>query len=255
MQTAGDGSIYGGDVREYNRINFLSMVSRGIEGEGIIEGRLVMGMREYTIRKEWIGKRRIGIYLLWRNCYYSFCWVQLIKDGSFSFGFKSKTLRFTEWGSAVVRSGYFTEHLQTLASGNVDIKNVTAPHVTFHSPAIQQKRGIVHFVGSNGEVDEWELDWFPVRKAQALLYTYTGDIAMLEKTTKPKGRYEIAVIPSNIQCLRMELIIHPLSATAEQVEDRNAITNILGFCPNYIVSCWFYENNLVAPALYMLVDS
>lgn len=31
MQTAGDGDVSGGDVREYNRINFLSMVSRGIK--------------------------------------------------------------------------------------------------------------------------------------------------------------------------------------------------------------------------------
>jgi len=214
-----------------------------------------MGMREYAIRKEWIGKRRIGIYLLWRNCYYSFCWVQLIKDGSFSLGFQSKTLRFTEWGSVVVRSGYFTEHTQTLASGNVNIKNILAPHVTFHSPAIQQKRGIVHFVGSNGKVDEWELDWFPVKKAQALLYAYTGDISMLEKATKLAGRHEIAIIPPDVQCLRMELIIHPLSATAEQVEDRNAITNILGFCPNYIVSCWFYKNPLAEPCLCIASDS
>jgi len=214
-----------------------------------------MGIHRYAVRKEWIGKRKIRIYLLWRRCYYSFCWVQLLKDGSFSFGFQSKTLRFTEWGSAVVRSGYFTEHVQTLTGGSVNIKNVNAPHVTFHSPAIQQKRGVVHFVGSNGKVDEWELDWFPVKIAQALLYAYTGGIAMLEKTTKLSGRHEIAVIPSKVQCLRMELIVHPLSATPEQVEDRNAIANILGVCPDYIVSCWFYENKLVQPCIYMATDS
>ncbi len=214
-----------------------------------------MGMREYAINKKWIGKRKIGVYLLWRNCYYSFCWVQLIKDGSFSFGFQLKTLRFKEWGTAITRSGYFTEHAQTLTSGNVDIKDVNAPHVTFHSPTIQQKGGIVHFVGSNGIVDEWELDWFPVKRAQALLYAYTGNIAMLEKTTKPKGRYEIAVIPSNIQCVRMELVIHPLPTVAKQIGDRNAITNILGFCPNYIVSCCFYENPLAEPCLYVATDS
>jgi hypothetical protein len=154
-----------------------------------------------------------------------------------------------------VRSGYFTEHAQTLTRGSVNIKDVNAPHVTFHSPTIQQKRGIVHFVGSNGKVDEWELDWFPVKRAQALLYTYTGDIAMLEKTPKPKGRYEIAVIPPNVQCLRMELIIHPRSASLAQVHDQNAIANISGYCPNYIVSCWFYENPLAEPCLYMATDS
>ena len=204
---------------------------------------------------EWVGKRKMRIYLFWRKCYHSFCWVQLLIDGSFSFGFQSKTLRFTEWGTAIARSGYFTEHAQTLAGGSVNIKNVNFPHVTFHSPTIQQKRGVVHFVGSNGKVDEWELDWFPVMRTQALLYAYTSDIAILEKTTKLKGRNEIAVIPPNIQCLRMELFIHPRSATLVQIHDPSAIANIHGFCPNYIVSCLFYENNLVAPALYMLADS
>jgi len=181
--------------------------------------------------------------------------VQLLIDGSFSFGFQSKTLQFTEWGTAITRSGYFTEHAQTLTGGSISIKDVNAPHVTFHSPTIQQKRGIVHFVGGTGRVDEWELDWFPVKRAQALLYAYTGDIAMLEKTTKLKGRYEIALIPPNIQCLRMELIIHPRSATLVQVHAPSAIANIHGFCPNYIVSCWFYENPLAEPCLYMATDS
>jgi len=207
------------------------------------------------LKREWTGKRKIRIYLLWEKCYYSFCWVQLLTDGSFSFGFQSKTLRFTEWGSAVTRSGYFTEHAQILTGGSVNIKNVNAPHVTFHSPTIQQGKGIVHFVGSNGKVDEWEVDWFPVKTAQALLYAYTGDIAMLEKITKLKGRYEVAIIPSNVQCLRMELIIHPRSVTLKQIHDPSAIANIHGFCPNYIVSCYFYNNNLVEPALYIATDS
>ena len=214
-----------------------------------------MELRGYTVRKEWIGKRKIRIYLLWRKCYHSFCWVQLLIDGSFSFGFQSKTLRFTEWGTAITRSGHFTKHAQTLTGESVNIKDVYAPHVTFHSPSIQQKAGIVHFVGSNGKVDEWELDWFPVKTAQPLLYAYTGDIATLEKTTKLSGRHEIAEIPSNLQCLRMELIIHPIPTKPIQIHDPSAVANIHGFCPNYIVSCRFFENNLVAPALYMLADS
>lgn len=214
-----------------------------------------MKIRKYFIRKEWVGKRKIRIYLMWRNCYYSFCWVQLLKDGSFSFGLQSKTLRFIEWGTAVVRSGYFTEHTQILTSGNVDIKDVTAPHVTFHSPEIKQKKGIVHFVGSNGKVDEWELDWFPVRKAQALLYAYTGDIAMLEKATKLTERHEIVRVPTNVRYMRMELVIHPLSIATKQIGDRSAITNIIGFCPNYIIGCCFYENPLTELCLYVATNS
>ena len=213
-----------------------------------------MKIRRYGIRKEWVGKRKIRIYLSWRGSYYSFCWAQFLKDGSFSFGFQSKTLRFTEWGTAVVHSGFFTEHTQTLTSGNVDIKEVTAPHVTFHPPTVQQKSGIVHYVGTNGKVDEWELDWFPLRKAQALLYAYTGSIAMLERIVKLTERHEIVEVPSNVRCVRMELVIHPLSSNARQIEDTSAITNILGFCPNYIVSCWFYENPLAEPCLYVATD-
>jgi hypothetical protein len=226
---------------------------------GWIRGHLITQVsntdRPICLEKGWVGKRKIRIYLLWRKCYHSFCWVQLLKDGSFSFGFQSRKLRFTEWGTAVVRSGYFTEHIQTLAGGSVNIKDVSFPHVTFHSPAIQQKSGIVHLVGSNGIVDEWELDWFPVKTAQALLYAYTGDIAILEKATRLSERHEIAVIPSSMQCLRMELIIHPRSATLKQIHDQSAIANIHGFCPNYIVSLCFYENPLAEPCLDMATNS
>jgi len=164
-------------------------------------------------------------------------------------------LRFTEYGSAVVRSGSFTEHVQTLPKGNVHIQNIIAPHVTFHPPRIQQKSGIVHYVGSNGIVDEWELDWFPVNQPQLLLCAYSGDITRLEKVTKLKERHEIATLPSNVQCVRMELTIYPRSATLAQIHDQSVIANIHGYCPNYIVSCHFYENSVVTPALYMATDS
>ena len=207
------------------------------------------------IKKEWIGKRKIHIYLLWKNNYYKFCWIQLLIDGSFSSGFESRTLHFTEYGSAVVHSGSFVEHVQTLPSGNVTIQEVIAPHVTFHSPRIHQRSGIVHYVGSNGKVDEWELDWFPVKRPQLLLCMYSGDITNLEKITKLKGRHEIVALPSNTQCIQMDLIIHPRLSSLIEIHDQNAITNIHGYCPNYIISCQFYKNNLVAPCLYMATDS
>jgi hypothetical protein len=61
------------------------------------------------VRKEWIGQVRI--YLLLKNRHYSYAWVNLQEDGSLSFGLLSKTLKFTEWGSAVVHSGAFTSHI------------------------------------------------------------------------------------------------------------------------------------------------
>lgn len=175
------------------------------------------------------------------------------KDASLLFGFMSKTLRFIEYGSAVVRSGAFTEHAQTLTRGNMDIKDADTPHVTFHPPRIEQKSGIAHMVDGKGKVDEWELYWFPVKKPQSLLYAYTGDITMLEKTVQPKGRCQIVMVPSDLQCLRMELILYPRST--KLVHYPSAVANIHGVCPNYIVSCYFDKHNLVAPALYIATDS
>lgn len=208
-----------------------------------------------VIAKEWIGKRKIRIYLLWNNKYYKFCWLQLLIDGSFSFGFESKTLRFTEYGSAVVRSGTFAEHVQILSGGNVIKQGTITPHVTFHSPRINQYKGIVNFTSSNGRIDRWGLDWFPVKYPQLLLCAYSGDISKLEKAIKLKERHEIASLPSNIQCVRMELIILPIPKLPVQIHDINALANIHGFCPNYILNCRFYENTLVEPCLYMATDT
>ena len=207
------------------------------------------------MKKEWIGKVRI--YLYFRKTYYSFCWISMEKDGSLLFGFSSKTLRFIEYGNSVVRSGIFTEHTQTLTRGNMDIKDAKTPHVTFHPPRIEQKSGIAHMVDDKGKVDEWELDWFPVKRPQSLLYAYTGNITVLDKTFQPKGRHLIATVPPNLQCLRMELILYPNldPQSPKVIHYPNAVANIHGVCPNYIVSCYFDKHSLVAPALYIATDS
>jgi len=88
--------------------------------------------------------RRIRIYFAWRGDYYSFCWIEFLQDGSLSLGFLSRVFKFTEYGSAIARSGYFREHTEILTSGNVDIKDADSPHVTFHPPNIGQNKGIVH---------------------------------------------------------------------------------------------------------------
>jgi hypothetical protein len=202
--------------------------------------------------------RKVQIYFAWRGSYYSFCWIEFLQDGSFSLGFLSKIFKFTEYGSAIARSGYFTEHVETLTTSSIDIKDADSPHVTFHPPRIGQNRGVVHMVAKNGTVDEFELDWFPVKKAQAMLYAFTGDITALDKAeTMP--RYQIVSVPSNLQCLRMELIVYPRSPKypkpAKIIHIPSAVGNIHGGCPNYIVSCYFYGNDLVEPALYLASDS
>ena len=196
------------------------------------------------IKKEWIGKRKIRIYLLWRGRYHSFCWIKLLTDASFSFGFEPKELqKMREYGSVVTRSGDFVEHTQTLRSGNIDIENVRESHLTFHPPRIRQKKGIVQIKANDNKiVDKFELGWFPVNRIQTPLYIYTGDISKLEKANNPKGRYEIVNIPYNVQFVRMEFTLYPI--TKKPVDDPHALANILGFCPHYIVSCRFYQDNL-----------
>lgn len=207
------------------------------------------------MRKEWIGQVRI--YLLLKKSYYSFCWINLQEDGSLSFGLLSKTLKFTEWGSAVVRSGAFTNHVQTLTKGTADIRYAESPHVTFHPPPIGQNYGVAHMLDAkNRIVDEWELDWFPVRTPQLVLCAYSGNISVLPTESNLKGRYEIAKLPSQVQCLRMELIVVPKSERSTVLlHSQNAVANIHGVCPKYVVSCHFYNNPLVDPALYIVTDT
>ena len=198
--------------------------------------------------------RRIRICLFWRGNFYSFCWIEFLENGSFSLGFLSRVFKLTEYGTARLRDGYFSDHIKTLTSGNVDIKDADSPHVTFHTPFIEQNSGIVHMVAANGEVDEFELNWFPVRKADKLLYAYTGDIEKLDRDSKKKSRYQIVDVPSDVQCLRMELMIYPrfpkYPKPAKITHDLGAIANIHGGCPDYMLSCYFYKNAVVEPQFY-----
>lgn len=203
--------------------------------------------------------RRIRIYFAWRSSYYSFCWIEFLQDGSFSLGFLSRVFKFTEYGSAIARSGHFTDHAKILTRGNVGIKDADSPHVTFHPPNIGQSRGIVHMTSKNDLVDEFELDWFPVKKSQTVLFAYTGDIAVLDKSTKAMKQYQTISVPSNLKCLRMEMTVYPRSPKypkpAQIIHIPDALGNIHGGCQYYVVSCYFYGNDMVEPALYLASDS
>ena len=198
--------------------------------------------------------RKIHIYLRLGRNLHSFCWINLLKNGSLSFGFTSKTQKLVEYGTSVVRSGFFSEHAQILTRGTVDIKDAGPSHVTFHPPRIEQKSGVAHVIASNGRVDEWELDWFPVKKPQLLLAAYTGEIAKLD-IAELKDHYEVVRVPPNLRCLRMELMLYPNQPTLTlRLDDPNAITHIMGICPNYIVSCNFYENPVAELAFYVATE-
>lgn len=209
------------------------------------------------IENEWIGKRKIRIYLYWREKYYSFYWLQFLKDGSFSYGFQSKELqKMREYGSAITQSGQFVQHTPIIRRGNIKLEDIKKSHITFHPPRVKQKSGIVHIdANKNQRVDEFDLDWFPVKSPQAILYVYSGDIFKLQSADALKGRYEIVKVPANTLYIRMELVLYPIPKKRIQVGDPNAITNIVGLCPHYIVSCRLYSDTLADAGFYILSDS
>ena len=155
---------------------------------------------------EWVGKIRVYLYL--SGNYYEFCWINLWKDGSLFFGFMSR-IPFTEYGTAKIQSGDFIEHIQTLARGNLNIKEANFPKLSFHPPRVSQKTGIVHIRDGRNFVDKWDLDWFPVKKPTHLLTIDSGRITTFEKTVKLKRPNEVVSLPVNIEYLRMDLILYP----------------------------------------------
>jgi hypothetical protein len=210
--------------------------------------------KEQTYTKK---TRKIRISLFWRGNYYSFCWIEFLENDSFSIGFLSKVFKFTEYGTAILHSGHFINHAKTLTTGDIDIKDADSPHVTFHTPKIDQN-GIVHMKAANGKVDELELNWFPVKKVDELLYAYTGDIGNLDKDRKKKSRYRIIDVPPEVKCLRMKMLIYPrlpeYPKPAKVIHDPSAITCIHGGCPHYMLSCYLYKNEVVEPQFYFVSE-
>lgn len=196
----------------------------------------------------------VRIYLRYRESLYRFCWINMLKDNSFSFGFSSRIFKFIEFGSAIVRSGYFTDESPILTKGDIQIKDAYRPHVSFHPPKLDHKSGIVHLTdGSKRIVSEWELDWFPVRKPDSPLFAYTGNLNALDRVTHPTGRYEEVYIPSGHQYLRMELVLYPnVNPPAPTIIHRpSAVGNVHGLCPSYIIGCYFYPNPPSQPAVFI----
>jgi len=198
---------------------------------------------------EWIGKVRVYLYL--RGNYYEFCWINLWKDGSLFFGFMSK-IPFIEYGTAKTKSGDFVEHVQTLARGNINIKEANFPHLSFHPPRVSQKTGIVHIRDGKNFVDKWDLDWFPVNKPMHLMTIYSGDITRLKKVIKLKKPNEVVNLSSNIKYLRMDLILYP--RVPNIFHDPKSFTKLIGVCPNYLVCCYFYSCNPSDAAFYAATE-
>lgn len=199
--------------------------------------------------KEWAGK--IRVYLQLKGKYYAFFWISMWKDDSLLCGFMPR-MHWTEYGTAITRSDNFIDHTQTIVSGNIDIKKTGFLHISFHPPRLYQRSGVAHVKDKLGFVDKWALDWFPVRKPSHLLSADTGDITNLERAVEWKKPYEIVNVPSNIQYLRMNLVLYPKSPNL--LHDPNSITKLIGICPNYIVCCYFYSSAPSVPAFYAAAE-
>ncbi len=200
--------------------------------------------------------RELRVYLRHRTEYYSFCWAEFLKDKSFSIGINSHGIIFDEYGTAVYRGGNFTDHVQTTVTrGDISMRDAKDHHVTFHPPRITQQSGIVHIVAPNGKVDEWPLDWFPITRAQLLLYFTVADLRCLGQVTKPKRPYRVVCVPSGICSLRMELHIHPRQTSLSVLHDPKALGNIHGFSPDYIASFKFYKDDSCKTCIYYVTDA
>lgn len=198
--------------------------------------------------------RKVYINLRLGQVVYSFCWLSLLKDGSFSFGLSSKTRPFTDYGVAVYSPKGFKVHSGVITSGRVLITDAIHPHYTFHPPRINQMSGLVQLTGSNGMVDRWDVDWYPVNIAQTLVFAYTGDIRQLDRATKRKERTETVQVPLDVSCLRMELIVWPRETKGQYIDDLTAVTNVNGISPNYVLNCRFYKNDLEPLIVYVATD-
>jgi len=201
--------------------------------------------------------RKLRIYIKQDSKYLPFCWVELLQDGSFSFGLSSKRINFKEYGSAILKSGRFTDHKQTITKGKIKIKAAKAPHATFHPPGISQQSGIVNFTTTNGKIDTWALDWFPVRQKQQLAYITVDNFKEISNSSRPKKQYRVVSIPKNLQSFIMILEINKRNTPITKLHDNNTISNtcIFGYSPNYIVALKFYKDNPKTTSIYIASDN
>jgi hypothetical protein len=193
--------------------------------------------------------RKKRIYLRSGKQLYPFYWIEFLDDGSFSLGIISKEIKFTEYGSAIQRQISFKNHVQTLRRGEISVQETKAPHYTFHPPRISQEAGLVHMIDPNGKVDEWELDWFPVRKTQHLLTINSGQIQALGTVINPKRNYSIVTVPQGWRSLRMDMFISPVISNVEL--DPSAFDNVIGGCRHYNLICSFYKDANDTLCIYM----
>lgn len=196
--------------------------------------------------------RKKRIYLKGGANIHPFLWIEFLDDGSFSLGFMSKQVKLTEYGSAIQRRSKFTQHAQVVRRGNVTIDETEAPHYTFHPPRVSQRSGMVHMVDATGKIDEWEFDWFPVRKADHILTVYSGQLGLLGTVARPRKNFSIIAVPPGAQGLRMNMFICPVGTHIGL--DSLAIDNIIGGCKHYNLVCNFYTDSSAQFSIYVATE-
>lgn len=196
--------------------------------------------------------RKKRVFLKMAGSLFPFFWIEFLEDRSFSFGMSSKAVNFTEYGSAVQRKGTFVDHHAILTSGNISIKEAQSPHVTFHPPKIGQEQGVVHMTAANGRVDEWDMDWFPVRNPQHVLSSFSDDIEQLGSTGRPKKNYSVVTVPPGVRSVRMDMYVCPKPGNITL--DPKAFDNVIGGCPEYVLCCSFYQAPPQGAGIYIATD-
>jgi hypothetical protein len=216
---------------------------------GVMYPKLIWKMKKVQSAK-FVRKKRI--YLKAGAAIHPFLWIEFLDDGSFSLGFMSKQVKLTEYGSAIQRGAEFTQHAQVVRRGNIPIDETETPHYTFHPPRISQRSGIVHMVDATGKIDEWEFDWFPVRKVDHILTVYSGQLTLLGTVVRPRKNFSIIAVPPSAQGLRMDMFICPVRTHIGL--DSLAIDNVIGGCKHYNLVCSFYKDSSTRFSIYVATE-
>jgi len=194
--------------------------------------------------------RKMRIYLKQLQALIPFCWIEFLEDGSFSVGIMSNNVKFIEYGSAIQNNLKFKNHLKTITRGDIKVEKAKAPHYSFHPPKIHQSSGVVHLIDSNKKrVDEWKLDWFPVKGTNHILTLYSGRFACLGTVSKTKLNHSIIPLSSNIESIRMDMFLTPIGSNV--AFDPSAINTVYGGCRYYNIICSFYEDQEDALCFYI----
>lgn len=198
-------------------------------------------------------QRKTRIYLKQGAQLYGFCWIEFLLDGSFSFGIRAN-IDWLEYGSAIHRDGNFVGNEAVITAGNAAITEVRSPHVTFHPPRINQEAGVARFAdGSQKVVDQWSINWYPVKEPQVLIIVECG-VGALPKESSIRIGGQIGVIPGDVEYIRMHLAAFPKGTPITAVHDPSALLNFQGHCPKYTLGARVYRNTVCKMGVYMATD-